>query len=114
MGKWRELASSENLLALASLYGVLWTAGQRKSRTGPFCTKSDAAGNYLPGRGAECLHSADAAVEYGLPAAVILAVKLIPLAACSIWMAFNLNYEKDLAQRRKTTGSDCVTACFRL
>ena len=39
----RSLPSSENLLALASLYGVSldsWPAqAPKKSRTGPFCTK---------------------------------------------------------------------------
>ena len=44
--KWesgKSLPSSENMLALASLYGVSldsWTAqAPKKSRTGPFCTK---------------------------------------------------------------------------
>lgn len=44
--KWesgKSLPSSENLLALASLYGVSldsWPAqAPKKSRTGPFCTK---------------------------------------------------------------------------
>lgn len=39
--------------------------------------------------------------EYGLPYTALLLFKLLPLLACSIWMAYNLKYEKNSIQFRK-------------
>lgn len=39
----------------------------------------------------------------GVMSATELAIKLIPLLASSIWMAYNLRYEKDVVQYRKNS-----------
>lgn len=45
---------------------------------------------------------------------VDLALKFIPLLACSIWMSFNLRYEKDAIQYRKNTKIELVYCVIQL
>lgn len=117
--KWesgKSLPSSENLLALASLYGVsldkLAGAGAKEKQDRTILHKNLTLLAIICQAAAlnVCIQPMPPS-EYGLHAAVILAVKLIPLAACSIWMAFNLNYEKDLAQRRE---NNRIELCYCL
>lgn len=39
--------------------------------------------------------------EYGLPMLALLGFKILPLLACSVWMTYNLTYEKDRRQYRR-------------
>lgn len=39
--------------------------------------------------------------EYGLPVLALMGFKILPLLACSVWMTYNLTYEKDSRQYRK-------------
>ena len=39
--------------------------------------------------------------------------KLVLLLACSVWMAWNLRYEKDLAQRRKNSRIELFYCCVQ-
>lgn len=39
--------------------------------------------------------------------------KLVLLLACSVWMAWNLRYEKDLVQRRKNSRIELVYCCVQ-
>ena len=42
-----------------------------------------------------------------------MAFKLALLLACSVWMARNLWYEKDLAQRRKNSRMELIYCCVQ-
>ena len=42
-----------------------------------------------------------------------MAFKLALLLACSVWMACNLRYEKDLAQRRKNSRVELIYCCVQ-
>ncbi|MGI6028550.1 MAG: helix-turn-helix domain-containing protein [Candidatus Heteroscillospira sp.] len=46
--------------------------------------------------------------------AIELAVKLIPLAAASVWMSWNLRYEANTAQRQKNTGIELLYCLVQL
>ena len=107
--KWeadQTIPSSGNLLALSALYGVPLEELAGSSTKGG---RERAIRQANLTRWAIIFQAAMLNVciqpmppeEYGLPYGVLLGVKLVPLAACSVWMACNLRYEKNPAQRRK-------------
>lgn len=107
--KWESnqtMPSSENLLALSALYEISLDelAGNsfkgRKDRTILHTNLARWAIIFQMSMLNVCIQPMSPA-EYGLPFGVLLSFKLIPLAACSIWMVFNLHYEKNPVQYRK-------------
>ncbi|MDD4851529.1 MAG: helix-turn-helix domain-containing protein, partial [Gemmiger sp.] len=112
VAKWESgqtLPSSENLILLASVYGIsldeLATANNAdkgSSRENKILQSNLTLMAIIFQAGAliVCLQPRTTA-EYGLPFWFLLLFKLVPLAAWSIWMARNLRYEKNKAQYRK-------------
>ena len=107
--KWeadQTIPSSGNLLALSALYGVPLeelAGGSAKGQKDRRIRQANLTRWAIIFQAAAlnvCIQPMPPE-EYGLAYGVMLSVKLIPLAACSVWMACNLRYEKDLARRRK-------------
>ena len=114
--KWengKSVPSSENLLALSVLYGISLDelagtgAIERQDRT-ILHTNLTLLAIICQAAALNVCIQPMLPSTYGFSAAALLGLKLIPLAACSVWMTFNLRYEKDLAQRRKNNGIELL------
>jgi len=101
--KWEKgqtVPSSDNLIALASIYGTsidelvgVKNSENMKENEILQSNKTLLAIIFQAGALSVCLQPLSTS-EYGLPYFFTLSFKIIPLLIWSIWMAFNLRYEK--------------------
>lgn len=109
VAKWEggaSMPSAENLVALSDLYQVSLDQLARVRTGGMTIRQTNLTTIAIIAQAAAlnvCIQPMYGE-EYGLPRFVLLCVKFIPLVAASIWMAFNLNYEKDQEKRRRNAG----------
>lgn len=105
--KWENnqtMPSSQNLLALSALYGVsldelAGNSGHSRTKDKTILhTNLTLLAIILQ---ASMLNVWIQPIAFAEAWGVLLGVKLLPLAACSCWMAYNLHYEKNPVQYRK-------------
>lgn len=105
--KGQSSPSSDNLMALASIYNVSLDELVDNKNKGEVKDKKILHSNLtliaiiLQASTLNVCMQPWSTEEYGLPYTVLLLFKFIPLLACSIWMSYNLTYEKNIVQFRK-------------
>ena len=118
--KWegnQSTPSSENLLALASIYGIsldeLVTDKQNEQKKENKILQSNLTLIAIILQ-LSCVNIAMQPfqiTEVESLRILDLAIKIIPLFAASVWMAFNLRYEKNMVQYKKNTKIELLYCC---
>ncbi len=113
--KWennQSVPSSENLIALAEIYGVSLDELVLTGRQDALPDKNILHTNLtLIAIIMQASFLNAATIRFPTVTGVTIFAAIVPLLLCSIWMNYNLNYEKDLLQRKKNTKIE-LTYCI--
>lgn len=121
--KWESnqtVPSSDNLLALSSIYKISLdelaenkSKEQKKENRILHSNLTLVAIVFQAAALNICIQLGEPEV-YGLSYNFLLFVKLLPLFAASIWMAFNLRYEKNHIQYKKNIKIECLYCVIQI
>ncbi len=110
--KWennQSVPSSENLIALAEIYGISLDELVLTGRQDALPDKKILHTNLtLIAIIMQASFLNAATIRFPTATGATIFAAIVPLLLCSIWMSYNLNYEKDLIQRKKNARIELV------